>query len=55
MRIKLWCVTHDVDSLIEDIIEVPDDTTEKDLNLEAQDFFWNEKKPDWGWEKMDNE
>jgi hypothetical protein len=53
MKVKLWCCTHDLQSEAEEIIEVDDDTTPAELNLLAEDFFWNEKEPEWGYEVVE--
>jgi hypothetical protein len=50
MKVKLWCSTHDLQSRREDIVEYPDDLSNEDLEVEAEEFFWNEKEPCWGYE-----
>ena len=52
MKVKVWCNTHDLQSREEDVMEVRDDATDAELDAEAEDFFWNNKEPEWGWEKL---
>lgn len=52
MKIRIWCNTHDLQSEEDDIIEVDDDITDDELDEMAEEFFWNNKEPEWGWEKV---
>ena len=52
MKVKFWWCTHDMGSDVEDIIEVDDATTDAELEQMAQDCFWDDKEPEWGWEKV---
>ena len=52
MKVKLWCTTHDCQSLEEDIIEVEDNCTDEDLEEYAKDFFYSMKEPSWGFERI---
>jgi len=53
MKVRFWCCTHDFQSKVEEIIEVDDNTSEEDLDDMAKDYFWNEKEPEWGFERID--
>jgi len=53
MKIRIWCNTKDSQSYLEKIIEVDDDTRVSELDIRASDFFWDEKDPDWGWERVE--
>ena len=62
MKIKLWCSTHDLGSeeedfytpdemgMTEDEITEMSDATRKFLEEQAEQFFWSEKEPSWGFE-----
>ena len=52
MKIRIWCNTKDSQSYLEKIIEVDDDTRVSELDIRASDFFWDEKDPNWGWERV---
>ena len=52
MKVRFWWNTHDMGSDCEDIVEVEDDMTDAELEQMAQDCFWNDKEPEWGWEKV---
>ena len=53
MKIKLWYCTHDLQSDEEEIIEVADDTTDKELEAIDEEFMWNTKEPEWGFKRVD--
>jgi len=53
MKVKIWCCTHDLQSDEEEIIEVADDITDQELESIAEEFMWNTKEPEWGFEKID--
>lgn len=43
MKVKLFCCTHDMGSKVEEIIEVPNDTTDEELDEMAKEFFTAKK------------
>ena len=65
MKTKLWCCTHDTESAIEEIVETSDfgftdeeikemsDDTKHALNQVAEQFMWEEKQPEWGYEVIE--
>ena len=53
MKVRIWCCTHDFQSEEEDIVEFPDDTSNADLEAYAEEFMWNSKEPEWGFERLD--
>ena len=55
MKVKIWCCTHDVQSEVEGVFDMPDDTTVKDLTKEAEHFYEDEKQPEWGYEILDGD
>ena len=52
MKVRFYCSTRDLQSEEEDIIDVDDDTSEKELEEIAEQYFWDAKEPEWGWEKV---
>ena len=55
MKVRIWCCTHDVQSEVEEVFDMPDDVTAKDLTEEAAQFYENEKQPEWGYEILDGD
>ena len=65
MKIRLWCCTHDTQSheselftldevgITQEQYEEMSEETRKHLESVAEDFMWNEKQPEWGFEKVD--
>jgi ribosome maturation protein Sdo1 len=65
MKIKLWCRTHDTQSEVEEVIESSDygftdeeiremsDDTKRALNQVAEQFMWEEKQPEYGFEILE--
>ena len=48
MKVIFYCCTHDFQSEDHsDIEEFDDDTTIKELEEMAEEFFWNSKEPSW--------
>lgn len=54
-KVRLWCCTHDAQSMEEEIIEVEEKTTKEQLEQIAEDFYQNCKEPEWGFEILDEE
>ena len=51
MKVKFLWSTHDLGSETEsDVEEFDDDTTDKELDKIAEEYFWNDKEPSWWWE-----
>lgn len=50
MKVKLWVDTGYSGIEIEDIIEVPDDTPDAELDKEAKEF--RDERIEYGWEKI---
>ena len=55
MKVKFHCSTRDFQSKASsDIEEFSDDTTKEELEEMAEEFFWNEKEPDWWYEIIED-
>ena len=55
MKVKFFCCTHDFHSEDEsDVEEFPDDTTDEELVEMAEEFFWNSKKPNWWFKRVED-
>jgi hypothetical protein len=66
MKIKLWCSTHDTQSHVEEIVEssvygftdeeikAMSDDTKHALNQVAEQFMWEEKQPEYGYEVLED-
>lgn len=44
----LWCCTHDPQSKEVEEYILTEDHTEDELTKIAEDFFWSQKEPEWG-------
>lgn len=53
MKVRFWCCTHDLGSKAEDIQEVDSDLTDEELEKWAEEYFWEQKQPEWGFEKIE--
>lgn len=47
----LWCCTHDTQSMVQEQYVLEVDMTEQQLEELAEEYFWNEKEPEWGFSK----
>jgi len=52
MKILFWWRTNDLQSKVEEVVEVDKNISKKDLDIMAQEMFWEDKQPDWGWRKI---
>jgi hypothetical protein len=52
IKVKLWCCTHDTQSMEEDVIEVDADTTDEELDEMAKEYMYNTKEPEWGFKRL---
>jgi hypothetical protein len=50
MKVTFHCSTHDLQSEEEGTWDVPDDTTDEELEEMAKDYFWECKQPEWWYE-----
>lgn len=44
----LWCCTHDTQSYEKEEYKLTEDHTEEELNKIAEEFFYSNKEPEWG-------
>jgi hypothetical protein len=51
----LWCSTHDIQSMEKEEYTLEVDCTHSELEKVAEDFFWNNKEPEWGFSEEDPE
>lgn len=51
MKIRVWASTDVVGSKTEDVIDLPDEMTEEEIEAEAKDYIF--QFVDWGWKKVD--
>ena len=51
MKILFWWRTNDLQSKVEEVVEVDNNTSKKELDKMAKEMFWEDKQPDWGWRK----
>ena len=64
MKIRIWCRTHDTQSEVSEVFEVGDvgvtveeveemsKKTEEHLESVAEQFMWEEKQPEYGFEVL---
>lgn len=53
MKIRVWARTDVVGSMTEDVIEVEDDLTEKEIDEEARAYLCN--FVEWGWNEVEQD
>jgi hypothetical protein len=51
-KIKLSCCTHDFQSTESDIITLESDLQESDLEKLAEEYFYQQKQPEWWFDAL---